>query len=89
VFPGHGETATSNHHTLVHRAPNHTLSWLLGEPIERLTICREVAGAELVADPRSVHRDVGHDPPVDALEDLVEVGTGDRETVVALADHGP
>lgn len=26
--------------TVVHRAPNHTLSWLLGQPVERLTVAR-------------------------------------------------
>lgn len=26
--------------TIVHRAPNHTLSWLLGRPVERLTVAR-------------------------------------------------
>jgi hypothetical protein len=26
--------------TVVHRAPNHTLTWLLGQPVERLTVAR-------------------------------------------------
>lgn len=26
--------------TIVHRAPNHTLSWLLSQPVERLTVAR-------------------------------------------------
>jgi hypothetical protein len=26
--------------TIVHRAPNHTLSWLVGRPVERLTVAR-------------------------------------------------
>jgi hypothetical protein len=25
---------------IVHRAPNHTLSWLLSQPVERLTVAR-------------------------------------------------
>jgi hypothetical protein len=25
---------------VVHRAPNHTLSWLMGRPVERLTVAR-------------------------------------------------
>jgi hypothetical protein len=29
---------------LVHRAPNHTLSWLLGEPVDRLTLVRQFDG---------------------------------------------
>jgi hypothetical protein len=29
--------------TVVHRAPNHTLSWLLGQPVERLTVGRRLA----------------------------------------------
>jgi hypothetical protein len=69
------------------RAPNRTLSWLLGEPIERLTICRDVPDAERTGEARSVHRDPGQDAPVDAIEDLVEVGAGDREPVPALTDH--
>jgi hypothetical protein len=28
--------------TVVHRAPNHTLTWLLGQPVERLTVARWV-----------------------------------------------
>ena len=28
--------------SIVHRAPNHTLSWLLGRPVERLTLARTV-----------------------------------------------
>ncbi|HUC04219.1 MAG TPA: hypothetical protein VL961_02400 [Acidimicrobiales bacterium] len=32
---------------VVHRAPNHTLSWLMGRPVERLTVARPLP----VADP--------------------------------------
>ncbi len=27
---------------IVHRAPNHTMSWLVGRPVERLTVARRV-----------------------------------------------
>jgi hypothetical protein len=30
---------------VVHRAPNHTLSWLAGRPVERLTVVRTLGGA--------------------------------------------
>lgn len=35
--------------TIVHRAPNHTLSRLLGRPVERLTVVRTVPGQDLAA----------------------------------------
>ena len=35
--------------SIVHRAPNHTLSWLMGRPVERLTVAREVPSAGEVA----------------------------------------
>lgn len=34
---------------VVHRAPNHTLSWLAGAPVERLTVVRQLFGP--LADP--------------------------------------
>lgn len=30
---------------VIHRAPNHTLSWLLGQPVERLTVARRLPEA--------------------------------------------
>jgi hypothetical protein len=32
--------------TVVHRAPNHTLSWLMGQPVERLTVARWLPAAD-------------------------------------------
>lgn len=34
---------------IVHRAPNHTLSWLKGRPVERLTVTRLLPAAEAAA----------------------------------------
>ncbi len=31
--------------SIVHRAPNHTLSWLMGRPVERLTVARTLPPA--------------------------------------------
>jgi hypothetical protein len=36
---------------VVHRAPNHTLSWLAGRPVERLTVVRRLGGRAAAAGP--------------------------------------
>jgi hypothetical protein len=35
--------------SITHRAPNHTLSWLMGRPVERLTVARSVPSIEAEA----------------------------------------
>jgi hypothetical protein len=51
--------------TVVHRAPNHTLTWLLGQPVERLTVARwlpvvSAQGADINAiGPASVVHSIG------------------------------
>jgi hypothetical protein len=32
--------------SIVHKAPNHTLSWLVGQPVERLTLVRSLSSAD-------------------------------------------
>lgn len=49
--------------TIVHRAPNHTLTWLLGQPVERLTVARWVPAPSLPAPSLPVatsQREVDH-----------------------------